>query len=204
MSAHAKELGADAESAEKLRHNLVTLKEIYIHAPALKQIFQSETIETLERYRALPRELKSALAERQSQLDGVQRFIATTDIYADAMIIQMLRKLNVEIQQNTTSMAECMLEGFQTQATKLTRERVSAVQRVSEAMGQPLTRCLGSKERNDVALYLPIAFQAYLTYYLHSVVSSWTIKKDRNEFINEIYERLQKSGKKFECHQLFC
>jgi len=110
------------------------------------------------------------------------------------MIIQMLQKLNAEVQQNTTFMADCILEeGLGPRATKLTKEQNSAAQRVSQSIGQILTGCLGSKEPNDVALYLPIAFQAYLTYHLRSVISSWTVKKDRDEFINEIYERLQKS-----------
>ena len=200
-------LRADAKKAEELRHSLVTLKEIYIRAPALKQNFQSETtgIE-IQKYEKQSRELKSDLAERRSPLDDVQRFVIAADNYADTMIIQMLQKLNAEVQQNAEFMAEWMLKDFGPRAMKLTKEQSSAVQRVSESIGKTLTGYLGSGERNDAALYLSIAFQAYLTYYLHSVISSWTIKKDRDEFINEIYERLQKSGKKliFGCHQLFC
>ena len=141
----------------------------------------------------------------KSQLDGVHRFVATADTYAVTTIIQTLQKLNAEVQQNTALMAECMLEGFGPRATKPTKEQSSAAQRVSESIGKTLTGCLGIKERDDdLALYLSIAFQAYLTYHLHSVISSWTIKKDCDEFINEIYKRLQKSGKKlnFECHQI--
>ena len=194
----ALELAKRNKENEELRSNLVTLKEIYIRAPALKQIFQSETIEVQvqKRVEEESTKLKSALAANQSQLDGVQRFVTTADKYADTMIIQMLQKLNAEVQQNTEFMAERMLKDFRPRATKLTKEQSSAVERVSESIGNTLLGCLGSEERNDVALYLPIAFQAYLTYYLHSVISSWTIKKDRDQFINEIYERLQNSGKK--------
>ena len=198
-------LRAEARRTEELRSNLVTLKEIYIRAPALKQIFQSETIEVQvqKRVEEESTRLKSALAANQSQLDGVQRFVTTADKYADTMIIQMLQKLNAEVQQNTEFMAERILKDFGSRATKLTKEQSSAVQRVSEFIGNTLSGCLVSEKRN-VALYLPIAFQAYLTYYLHSVISSWTIKKDRDQFINEIYERLQNSGKKLnlERHRL--
>jgi chromosome segregation ATPase len=204
----ALELAKRTKENEELRYNLVTLKEIYIRAPALKQIFQSETVEVQIKKRVEEEsiKLKSALAANKSQLDGVQRFVTTADKYADTMIIQMLQKLNAEVQQNTEFMAERMLKDFGPRATKLTKEQSSAAQKVSESIGETLTGCLGSKERNDVALYLPIAFQAYLTYYLHSVISSWTIKKDCDQIISEIYERLQKSGKKLnlECHQLFC
>jgi chromosome segregation ATPase len=193
----ALELAKRDKENEELRYNLVALKEIYIRAPALKQIFQSETIEVQIRKRVEEEstKLKSALAMCQSQLDDVQRFITTADKYADTMIIQMLHTLNAEVQQNTGFMAERILKDFGPRATKLSKEQSSAAQRVSESIGNTLAGCLGSDKRNDVALYLPIAFQAYLTYYLHSVISSWTIKKDRDQFINEIYERLQKSGK---------
>ncbi|KAF8552289.1 hypothetical protein OG21DRAFT_1486320 [Imleria badia] len=189
----AEELASELENRKKeneeLRDNLVTLKEIYIRAPELKQIFQSETIEIQRR----SEELKFALAERQSQLDVVQRFVTTADKYADDMIIQVLRRLNAEVQQNTTFMADCILQDFQPRTAQLAKEQRSAVQRVSESIGRPLAACLERKNRDDVALYLQIIFQAYLTYYLHSILSSWTIKRERSEFINEIYERLQKS-----------
>ena len=166
---------------------------------AQKDIEQLQT--QIERYKEQSRDLKS-------QLDDVQRFLATADTYSDKMIIQMLQKLDAEVQQNTTFMAECILGGLGPRATSTepTGEQSSAGQMVSESIGQTLAGCLGSKSHDDLLLYLPIAFQAFLTYYLQSVISSWTIKKDCDEFINEMYERLQESGKKlnFDCHQLFC
>ena len=202
----ALELERRNKENEELRHHLVTLKEIYIRAPELKQIFQSETIEIQRHYEEQSKELESALAERQSQLDGVQRFVTTADKYADEMITQILHKLNAEVQQSTTFMAEYMLEDFRPRAAKLTKEQISAVQRVSESIGQILAGCLGRKERDDVALYLPIALQAYITYHLHWLISSWTVERGYNDLINKTYEQLQKSGKKssFEYDRLLC
>ena len=179
VAAKTEELATAGKKIEQLQHDL---------SASSSRITQA--------YEEQFRVLKSTLAERQSQLDSVQRFVTTADKYADTMIIQMLQKLNAEVQQYTEFMADRVLRDFGPRATKLTKEQSSAVQRVSESIGKTLTGCLGSEKRNDVALYLPIAFQAYLTYYLHSVISSWTIKKDRDGFINEIYERLRKSGNK--------
>jgi chromosome segregation ATPase len=208
-AAKAEELATAGKKIEQLRHDLSTSSSLITQ---FQQLYEAKSAELnsvrkqLQAYEEQSRALKSALGERQSQLDGVQRFVTTADKYADTMIIQMLQKLNAEVQQNSEFMAERMLKDFGPRATKLTKEQSSAAQRVSESIGKTLSGCLGNEKRNDVALYLPIAFQAYLTYYLHPVISSWTIKKDRDEFINEIYERLQKSGKKlnFERHQLFC
>lgn len=202
-----RELERRNKENEELCNNLMLLKEIYLRAPELRQIFQSQTIEIQRRYEEQSRELETVLAERQSQLDTAQHFVVTTaDTHADATIIQMLQKLNAEVQQNTTFMAEYMLEGFRVRGrgTRLTEEQVSAMQRVSESIGQTLVGCLGRKERDNVALYLPIAFQAYLTYHLCGIISSWTIEKGYNKLIDEAYQRLQKSGEQsdFVCELL--
>ena len=207
--AKAEELATAGKKIEQLQRDLFTSSS---RITQFQQCYEAKSAEfgsareQLQAYEEQLRVLKSALAERQPQLDAVQRFVITADKYADTMIIQMLQRLNAEVQQYTEFMADRVLRDFGPRATKLTKEQSSAALRVSEFIGKTLTDCLGGEKRNDVALHLPIAFQAYLTYYLHSVIASWTIKKDRDQFINEIYERLQESGKKlnFECHQLFC
>jgi chromosome segregation ATPase len=208
-AAKAEELATVSKKVEQLQHDLSTSSSRitqFQQRYEAKSAELSSVREQLQAYEEQSRVLTSALGERQSQLDGVQRFITTADRYAEPMVIQMLQKLNAEVQQNTEFMAGRILKDFGPRATKLSKEHSSAAQRVSESIGNTLAGYLGSDKCNDVALYLPIAFQAYLTYYLHSVISSWTIKEDREQFINEIYERLQKSGKKldFERHQLFC
>ena len=190
---------------EELRNKLVILKEIYIRAPRIKQIFQSETIEikrceqecvqTKRRYEEETKTLRAALAESQTQLRGVQRVVATADTYADEMIIQVLKKLNAEVQQSTTLMAEGIAEALQARTTKATKDQISATQKVSKTIGKPLANCLASMKDDDVALYLSIAFQAFFSYYLLQLISSWTTEKGHNDFINDIYEHLQKTGK---------
>ena len=169
------------------------------------RIFQAQTTEIQKRYEEQLRDLKSTIAECQPQLFVVQRFFTIADKHANTIIIQMLHQVNEDVQLITQNMAECMVEDFQPRATNPTEEQISAAQRVSESIGQTLASCLGKKERSDMASYLRIAFQAYLIYHLCWIISSWTVEKGRNDLINEIYERLQKSGKRlrFECHQLF-
>lgn len=196
----ALELERRNKENEELRHKLIVLKEIYIRAPRLKQIFQSETIEVTK--------LKSALADSQSQLHSVQRFVATADTHPDAAITQMLQKLNAEVQQNTMLIAEIIAKEFRRQETKATKEQLSATQKVSKYLGQNLADYLAHMTDDDdgVVLYLSIAFQAYFTYYLRDIISSWTLKEEHNAFINEMYEQLQQKGKtsNFESHRLSC
>ena len=186
------ELGKRNKGNEELRRGLVLLKEIYIRAPELEEVFRSE-IE--RRYGEQSRELKAALAEHQSKLDGVQRFVATADVYSDTIIILMLQKLNAEVQQNAVFIAECILDSLQPLPKTVTEEQTSATQRVSEYIGQTLADRLRGAESDELALWLSIAFQAYLTCHLSSIISSWTIEKGHNDFINSVYERLRTLGK---------
>ena len=168
------------------------------------RIFQSQSIQIRQRYEEQLKEIRLAVLERQSQPLAMQRFFSVADTHTNRIIIQMLEQLNENVQLIATNMTECMIEYFQPQATTTTEEQISAMQRVSESIGQTLTGCLGRKERDDVALYLPIALQAYLVYNLHWIISSWSVEKGRNDLINEIYERLQKSGMLwFKWHQPF-
>ena len=158
------------------------------------RIFQSQVIEIQQRYEEQLSEIRLAVLERQSQPLAMQRFFAVADTHANKIIIQMLQQLNENIQLIAANMAECMIEYFQPQVTTMSEEQISATLRVSECIGQALTGYLGRKERNDVASYLPTALQAYLVYHLYWIISSWSTAKGRNDVIDEIYERLQKSG----------
>ena len=200
-AAQSAELATTQKDLERLRResrDLISVRDEL-------RIFQAQTTEIQKRYEEQLRDLKSTIAECQPQLFVVQRFFTIADKHANTIIIQMLHQVNEDVQLITQNMAECMVEDFQPRATKPTEEQISAAQRVSESIGQTLASCLEKKERSDMASYLRIAFQAYLIYHLCWIISSWTVEKGRNDLINEIYERLQKSGKRlrFECHQLF-
>ena len=157
--------------------------------------FQSQATKNQELYEEQLKALRS-VAERPPQLLPMQRFFTVADAYGNKIIIQMLQQLNENVQLITKNMAECLVEDIQAQTASLTEEQISATQRITECIGQILTGCLGKKERNDVALHLQIAFQAYLVYHLCRIISSWTTAKEHNDLINEIYKRLQKSGGK--------
>ena len=205
MSTRAKALAEELEKRnrenEELRQKLVILRQIYVSAPRIKQIFQSETVEIKKRYEEETIALKTALVESQSQLRGVQRAVATADTYADEALIQILKKLNAEIQQNSTLIADGMAKDYK--SAKVTKAQITAA---SQFVGDNLANCLATMKSGDVGLYLPIAFQAYFSHYLFHIMSSWTIEKGHNEFIERIYEQLQKSGRSssFECRGRLC
>ena len=129
----------------------------------------------------------------QQQSNTAQRIVPMVDIYADEMIVQMLKKLNAEVQQSTTCMAEGVVEQFQ-RTTQATKAQISAA---SKTIGQTLSECLASMKHDEAALYLSIAFQTYFSYNLCQRISSWTIEEGHNDFINKLYEQLQSAGKKW-------
>ncbi|KAG8215929.1 hypothetical protein J3R82DRAFT_7903 [Butyriboletus roseoflavus] len=118
----AEELALELEKRNKengeLRRHLITLKEIYVRAPALKQIFQSETVEVKQRHEEQSVAVKSTRTESESQVQVVQGFVATGDTFTDTMIAETLQKLNAEIHQTTTIMAESILKDFKPRAAK--------------------------------------------------------------------------------------
>ena len=170
------------------------------------RIFRSQSTEIQQRYDEQLKEIRLAVLERQSQPLAMQRFFAVADTHANKIITRMLEQLNANVQLIAKNMAECMIEDFEPQAMTMTEEQISAAQRVSEYIGETLTGYLGRNERDSVALYLPIAFQAYLVYLLRRIVSSWTTEKRTNDVIGEIYERLQRSGESCASNgiNLFC
>ena len=158
------------------------------------RIFRSQSTEIQLRYDEQLKETRLAVLEHQSQPLAMQRFFAVADTHANKIITRMLEQLNTNVQLIAKNMAECIIEDFEPQATTMTEEQIYAVQRVSEYIGQTLTDYLGRNERDSVALHLPIAFQAHLVYLLCRNILSWTTEKRTNDVINEIYERLQRSG----------
>ncbi|KAG8215927.1 hypothetical protein J3R82DRAFT_7901 [Butyriboletus roseoflavus] len=112
------------EENEELRHRLVTLKEIYVQAPALKEIFQSETVEIKQCHEEQSVAVKSTSTESESQVQVVQGFVTTADTHTDKVIVETLQKLNAEIHQTTTFMAESVLKDFKPRVAKLTKEQI--------------------------------------------------------------------------------
>ena len=184
------ELAAARGEIDRLRRELRELSSVHDEL----RIFQSQSTEIHQRYDEQLKEIRLAVLERQSQPLVMQQFFAVADTHANKIITRMLQQLNANVQLIAKNMAECMIEDFEPQAMTMSEEQISAAQRVSEYIGQTLTGYLGRNERNSVALHLPIAFQAYLVCLLRRIMSSWTTEKRTNDVINEIYERLQRSG----------
>lgn len=110
----------------------------------------------------------------------------------------MLAKLNTELQHTSTFMAERVVSVFQLDAMTSEPAQPIVANGASESIGSTLVQFLRTARRDDfeVPMYFQIAFQAYLTYHLCWIVSSWTLDEGCNAFINEIYKRLRDTGKK--------
>ena len=174
---------ADASKAEEIeiaREDIAKLQQELSTS-------MSQSVEVQRRYESLSREL-----------EGARLFLNTADTFADSEIIQMLAKLNAELQHTSTFIAEHVVSVFKLDAMASEPEQQTVVNRVSESIGSTLMQFLRTAMRDDseVPMYLQIAFQAYLTHHLCWIVSSWTLDKGRNAFINEIYQRLRETGKR--------
>jgi DNA repair exonuclease SbcCD ATPase subunit len=144
-------------------------------------------------------DVRHELRSCQSQLDNVQRFISTADTHADQDIIQMLQALNEEVYQMSMTMADNVTENF-ARTARQTKEHPSVGEHVLAAIGQAMVDSLAAVEGGeDIALFLQIAFQSFLSRLLHQIVSSWTIGGSHNELIEGTYQRLRKAGEIIRC-----
>ncbi|KAF8552290.1 hypothetical protein OG21DRAFT_1511663 [Imleria badia] len=173
---------ADARTAEEIeiaRDNIAKLQQELSTSV-------SQGVELQRRYETLSRELESA-----------RLFLNTADTFADSEVIQMLTKLNAELQHTSTLVADRVVSVFKLDAISSEPEQQIVVNRTSGSIGSTLVQFLRSGERADfeVPMYLQIAFQAYLTHQLCWIVSSWTLDSGCNAFINEIYQRLRETEK---------
>ncbi|KAG9309793.1 quinon protein alcohol dehydrogenase-like superfamily [Chiua virens] len=190
---------SDAAKAEQIAAIPKDLEQRYPESYELTSIrseletAQSWIVEMQQQYDNQILELKAFVSANQPKIFAVQEFIIKADEYVERMIVETLQYLNTAIQSISVFITGYMLNGFESGAGRLTEERTSAGQRVADAIGQLLANCLGSTSRDDVALCLPIALRAYLTQYVHRMLSSWSVQQGHNQLLDEIYERVWKS-----------
>lgn len=136
--------------------------------------------------------LKVTLEQRTSELQGVQKFLTTADTYSGSEVVNMLRKLNEEVQQSTTFMAEWAVENFVLETTPSIEQT-----RTLESLGMRFMQQLGTRKHKDNPILLEMAFRAYLIYELYWVASPWSIgqeEQSHNLYIDAIYERMREAG----------
>jgi hypothetical protein len=163
---------------------------------------ESEEIEKLRRDLSKSHsqiaELRRRCEAQSSDPEGSNGFLNTADKSSDSDVIRALQRLNAELQQNTSYMAECLAEDFEFKnvTTNPTKEQISAVQRTSDHMGRILAKSLGTNKPDDIPMLLQIALQAYLASALCQAASSWAFEPGHNAFIHGIYQRLRRVGEK--------
>lgn len=140
-------------------------------------------------------ELEKRCEAQSKDLEVSNGFLNLADKSSDSDIIRALQRLNAEIQQNATYMADSLAQDFEFEdaATDMTKERTSLVQRVSGHIGPVLTDALGSSPQ-DALMFLQIALQAYLAAVLGQTASAWASDSVHNLFIDGIYQTLRGAG----------
>ena len=162
---------------------------------------ESEEIARLRRdlseSRSQVAELQKCCEAQSKDLEGSKNFFNATDRYSDSDVIQACRRLNAELQQTTLQMVDYLMEKleFQDVATNSTKERVLAVHKVSDHIGQVLAESLATPDTGEsIPMLLQIAFQACLASALSTATTCWTSEPGYNAFIYEIYQRLRSVG----------
>ena len=90
--------------------------------------------------------------------------------FSEENISEDLKTLNGKLQVTGTYMADCLVQGFEFENP--TKERVDAVQRVSNCVGSVLGTSLGTGAPKDMPMLLQIAFQACLASALYRIASA--------------------------------
>ncbi|KAG9313674.1 hypothetical protein JVU11DRAFT_6019 [Chiua virens] len=162
----AEELEIACEDIENLRQDL--------------SIATSQNVELQHQYGTLSREL-----------EGARLFLNTADTFSDSEVIQMLQKLNAELQHTSTFMADHITSVLTLDALESMPRQQSVLDGATETIGSHLVQLLQTARRDDLPLYLQIAFQTHLTRHLCWIISSWTFGKDCNAFVDGIYQRLR-------------
>ena len=90
--------------------------------------------------------------------------------FSEENISEDLQTLNGKLQWTGKYMADCLAQGFGFENP--TKERVDAVQRVSNCIGSVLGTSLGMGAPKDIPMLLPVAFQACLASALYRIASA--------------------------------
>ena len=177
---------AALEQRQKVVEDYATLKQAYEA--------QGDGYNTLRnKYNSL----KATLEQRTSELQGVQRFLTTADRFSGSEVVNTLRKLNEEVQQSTTFMAEWAVENFMFQIPHKATPQTTDRTRMSEALGMRFAQLLGTKSHKENPILVEMAFRAYLIYELYWYASPWSIgeaEQSHNVYIDGIYQRIRAAG----------
>lgn len=89
-------------------------------------------------------------------------------------VVSALRKLNSDIHQDATIMAESMAESFGFKNRKGNEdEETTLFQQVGTTIGPSLVHFLGTKSHSEDPILIQIAFQTYITRYLCWLSTAW-------------------------------
>ncbi|KAG9309484.1 WD40-repeat-containing domain protein [Chiua virens] len=142
-------------------------------------------------YSHQPRDIASAVADSQSESPAIHQSITGSDSSAEKGIVHTLEHLNAAIQRTSMTVSTYFIHHIKIPDTE---EQSSAARHASDSIPQSLVDCLLTLPRHNLPLYLPIALRAYITSYLHMIISSWTSDRGADELIGKMYERMCKLG----------
>lgn len=122
-------------------------------------------VQEFNNFRAL---LETCIPERPAGMFSASIMSSSNEV------VSALRKLNSDIHQDATIMAESMAESFGFENGRVNRDEETALsQQVGTTIGAGLVHFLGTKRHSEDPILIQIAFQTYITRYLCWLSTSW-------------------------------
>jgi hypothetical protein len=134
------------------------------------------------------------LKTRTSELRGAQAFLSKADSLSGADVIGMVEGLNTEVSQTAAFVADSF--EFEKPQSGVEEETVQeAGVRVSEILGERMTRLLRQSEHADDPMLIQIAFQSAMLGFSEWLIESWYFEEpDSDRFLQEIYGKVRDGG----------
>ncbi|KAG9308494.1 WD40-repeat-containing domain protein [Chiua virens] len=162
---------------------------------------QSQTHEVHQQYSDRPQKLQPVIGDHVPELPDAQKFIIDSDVTAEDIIAQTVERLNADVWLSAVLITKYFVRNVQSSDVE---EQASAARRASDSIGQTLVCRLERASRDNLALFLPISFRAYLNSYLCLMLSSWTMDNRVDALISYMYAQVQESeSQMFAAHWRF-
>ncbi|KAG2073747.1 hypothetical protein BDR04DRAFT_1151872 [Suillus decipiens] len=148
---------------------LAEMKKLSLQAKSANvSISRDESTTLVQEFNNIRALLANCIPERPA---GV---FSTSTMSSSNEVVSALRKLNSDIHQDATIMAESMTESFGFEKGRVNgNEETALFQQVGTAIGAGLVHFLGTKSHSEDPILIQIAFQTYITRYLCWLSTTW-------------------------------
>ncbi|KAG1737854.1 uncharacterized protein EDB91DRAFT_1249529 [Suillus paluster] len=186
MLVYRRQLSQSSAQLESLRKEQSVRMSLTDRVAALEAELEAKDTELAE-MKKLSSQAKSANAARNDSTSLIQEFNNVRALLANCIperlagmmsssneVVSALRKLNSDIHQDVTFMAESMADSFGFEKGRVNgNEETVLFQQVGVTIGAGLVHFLCTKSHSEDPILIQIAFQAYVSQYLCWLSTTW-------------------------------